>query len=124
MALGPSPMLIGPRPRMTVCETFLPIHRQIRLDPSDRFTLGHSWPWLCKNSTRCNRTRNFGLCGHAESKKTQKFVFRSALRPNQISFSHDQDPLRTHHSKRSEVVRGRDRPPTRLAGARCPINQD
>ena len=30
-----------------------------------------------------------GLYGHAESKKTQKFVFRSALRPNQISFSHD-----------------------------------
>jgi hypothetical protein len=25
----------------------------------------------------------------------QKFVFRSALRPNQISFSHDQDPSRT-----------------------------
>jgi hypothetical protein len=30
------------------------------------------------------RTWNFGLCGHAESKKTQKFVFRSALRPNQM----------------------------------------
>jgi hypothetical protein len=44
--------------------------------------------WLCKNSTRYNRTRNFGLYGHAESQKTQKFVFRSALRPNQISFSH------------------------------------
>ena len=43
---------------------------------------------LCKNSRRYNRTRNFGLWGHAESKKTQKFVFRSALRPNQISFSH------------------------------------
>ena len=49
-------------------------------------------PWLCENSTRYNRTRNFGLYGHAESKKTQKFVFRSALRPNQISFSHGQDP--------------------------------
>src|SRR5262249_37241326 len=48
-----------------------------------------------KNSTRYNRTRNFGLYGHAESKKTQKFVFRSALRPNQISFSHGQDPLET-----------------------------
>src|SRR5215467_12241632 len=21
-----------------------------RADPSDRFVLGHSWPWLCKNS--------------------------------------------------------------------------
>ena len=50
---------------------------------------------MCKNSRRYNRTRNFGLYGHAESKKTQKFVFRSALRPNQISFSHDQDPFRT-----------------------------
>ena len=28
------------------------------------------------STTRYNRTRNFGLCGHAESKKTQKFVFR------------------------------------------------
>jgi hypothetical protein len=46
---------------------------------------------LCKNSTRYNRTRNFGLYGYAESKKTQKFVFRSALRRNQISFSHGQD---------------------------------
>src|SRR5262249_3584823 len=50
---------------------------------------------MCKNSTGYNRTRNFGLYGHAESKKTQKFVFRSALRPNQISFSHDQNPIRT-----------------------------
>ena len=47
---------------------------------------------MCKNSRRYNRTRNFGLYGHAESKKTQKFVFRSTLRPNQISFSHGQDP--------------------------------
>src|SRR6516162_5612203 len=47
---------------------------------------------MCKNSPRYKRTRNFEPCGHAESKKTQKFVFRSALRPNQISFSHSQDP--------------------------------
>ena len=45
--------------------------------------------------TRYNRTWNFGLYGHAESKKTQKFVLRSALRPNQISFSHGQDPKAT-----------------------------
>src|SRR5262249_11165472 len=50
---------------------------------------------MCKNSTRYDRTRNFGLYGRAESKKTQKFVFRSALRPNQISFSHGPDPERT-----------------------------
>ena len=55
-----------------------------------------SYPtWLCKNSTRYKRTRNFEPCGHAESKKTQKFVFRSALRPNQFSFSHGQDPNRS-----------------------------
>ena len=51
--------------------------------------------WLCENSTRYNRTRNFGLYGHSESRKTQKFVFRSALRPNQISFSHGQTPITT-----------------------------
>ena len=56
---------------------------------------------MCKNSTRYNRTRNFGLYGHAESKKTQKFVFRSALRPNQISFSHSQDPHRTSKSPKA-----------------------
>src|SRR5262245_56359331 len=27
---------------------------------------------MCKNSTRYNRTRNFGLYGHAESKKKRK----------------------------------------------------
>ena len=37
-------------------------------------------------STRYNSTQNFGPYSHAKSKKTQKFVFRSALRPNQISF--------------------------------------
>jgi hypothetical protein len=33
---------------------------------------------------------------HAESKKTQKFAFRSALGPNQISFSHSQGPQRKY----------------------------
>ena len=42
----------------------------------------------CENSTRYNRTRNFEACGHAQSKKMQKFLLRSALQPNQISFSH------------------------------------
>jgi hypothetical protein len=42
-----------------------------------------------------NRTRNFGLYGHAESKKNSKIFLPSALRANQISFSHGQDPLRT-----------------------------
>jgi hypothetical protein len=40
-------------------------------------------------------TRNFGLYDHAENKKPQKFVFRSALRPNQISFLHCQDSAQT-----------------------------
>jgi hypothetical protein len=33
-------------------------------------------------------------CGQVQSKKMQKLVFRSALGPNQISFSHSQDPKR------------------------------
>jgi hypothetical protein len=48
----------------------------------------------CENSTRYNRTRNFEACGHAQSKKMQKFLLRSALQPNQISFSHGLGPLR------------------------------
>jgi hypothetical protein len=46
------------------------------------------WSRLCENSARYNRTRNFEACGNAQSKKTQKFVRRSTLRPNQFSFSH------------------------------------
>src|SRR5271169_3408309 len=46
------------------------------------------WPRPCENSTRYNRTRNFEACGHAQSKKMQKFPLRSALQSNQISFSH------------------------------------
>jgi hypothetical protein len=45
-------------------------------------------PRLCENSARYTRTQNFEACGHAQSKKMQKFVLRLALRPNQISFSH------------------------------------
>jgi hypothetical protein len=45
-------------------------------------------PRLCENSARYNRTQNFEACGDAQGKKTQKFILRSALRPNQISFSH------------------------------------
>jgi hypothetical protein len=37
---------------------------------------------MCENSTRYNRTRNFEACGHAQSKKMQKFLLRSALQPN------------------------------------------
>jgi hypothetical protein len=64
----------------------------------------HIRAWLCDlddeqlssiGLTGYNHTRNFGLYGHAESNKTQKFVFRSVLRPIQISFSHDQDPSAT-----------------------------
>jgi hypothetical protein len=49
-------------------------------------------PRLCENVARYNCTRNFEACGHVQSEKMQKFVPRSALRPNQILFSHDQDP--------------------------------
>ncbi len=47
---------------------------------------------LCKNSAQYNCTRNFGLRGDAAGRKTEKFVFRSALRPNPISFVNSQDP--------------------------------
>src|SRR5262252_6972231 len=64
-----------------------------------------SYPtWLCKNATRYNRTRNFEPYDRAESKKTQKFVFRSALRPNQISFSHSQDPEKTWRRRRPVLL--------------------
>ena len=53
-----------------------------------------SWPRLCENSTRYKRTRNFEACGHAQGKKMQKFLLRSALQPNQISFSHGLGPSR------------------------------
>jgi hypothetical protein len=59
--------------------------RSLQLRPSPKVGSGSR---LCENSARYNRTRNFEACGHAQSKKMQKFVFRSALRPNQISFSH------------------------------------
>jgi hypothetical protein len=39
-------------------------------------------PRPCENSTRYNRTRNFEACCHAQSKKMQKFLLRSALQPN------------------------------------------
>ena len=52
------------------------------------FKSRRSGPRLCENSTRYNHTWNFEPWGHAQSEKTQKFVLRSALRPNQISFSH------------------------------------
>jgi hypothetical protein len=43
---------------------------------------------LCENVARYDCTRNFEACDHVQSKKMQKFVLRSALRPNQISFLH------------------------------------
>jgi hypothetical protein len=49
-------------------------------------------PRLCEKSARYKCTLNFDGCGHAESKTTQKFVLRTALRPNQIRFSHSLDP--------------------------------
>ena len=59
---------------------------------------------MCKNSTWYHRTRNFGAHDHAETEKTQKFVFRSALRPNQISFSHSQDPTGTFKRKNATAT--------------------
>jgi hypothetical protein len=35
------------------------------------------------------------VCGHAQCKQMRQFVFCTALRPNQIEFSHSQDPQLT-----------------------------
>jgi hypothetical protein len=56
-------------------------------------------PRPCENSTRYNRTRNFEACGHAQSKKMQKFLLRSALQSNQIWFSHGLGPKLTCQSR-------------------------
>jgi hypothetical protein len=70
---------------------------------------------LCENSARYNRTQNFEACGHAQSKKMQKFVSRSALRPNQISFSHSLGQKETKKHVRCHGSFRRKRP-WRLAG--------
>jgi hypothetical protein len=61
---------------------------------------------LAENARRYNRTWNFGLRGDAEGKKTEKFVFRSTLRPKEISFSHNQDPEQTWIECHSITSRG------------------
>jgi hypothetical protein len=48
-----------------------------------------------ENVARYDCTRNFEACGRVQGRKMQKFVLRSTLRPNQISFSHSQDPKPT-----------------------------
>jgi hypothetical protein len=53
-------------------------------------------PILCEKSARYICTLNFEGCGHAESKKALKFVLRTALRPNQIEFSHSLGHELTH----------------------------
>ena len=86
--------------------------------------IGRFRTWLCKNSRRYNRTRNFGLYGHAESKKTQKFVFRSALRPNQILFSHDQEPKRTWAGRQTPAESVENDPTRTLHALNCRIAKD
>src|SRR6516165_3704018 len=49
---------------------------------------------LCENVARYDCTRNFEACGHVQIKKMHKFVLRSALRPNEISFLHGLGPKR------------------------------
>jgi hypothetical protein len=57
-------------------------------------------PRLCERSSRYICTLNFERCGHVESKKALKFVLRTALRPNQIEFSHSLGHFRTHAPRR------------------------
>jgi hypothetical protein len=47
---------------------------------------------LCENSAWYNHTQNCEAFGRAQSKKQEKFVLRSVLESNQISFSHRLDP--------------------------------
>jgi DNA-binding transcriptional LysR family regulator len=85
---------------LTIANTasFTGLHAAIKALPIELASAHRSagiclWPRLCENSTRYQRTLNFEGCGQAESKKMQKFVRRSTLRPNQFSFSHSLDPL-------------------------------
>ena len=99
----------GSRPRQPACSTE-ELSKKFRLMEWGPSCIGYfaadvgygSRP--CENSTRYNRTRNFGLYGHAESEKTQNFVFSSALRPNQISFSHGQDPKATSNRLKATMI--------------------
>jgi hypothetical protein len=85
---------------------------------------GRNWPRLCENSARYNSTRNFEACGPAQSEKTQKFILRSALRPNQISFSHSLGPRRNPRPTapggrlkyREDVVEGQENAPAAFPG--------
>jgi hypothetical protein len=65
---------------------------------------------VCENSARYNRTQNFEAWGHAQSKKMQKFVLRSALRPNRISFSHSLGQKETKKHVRCHGTFRRKRP--------------
>lgn len=38
---------------------------------------------------------NFETCGYTENEKRKKIVLRTALRPNQIEFSHGLNPKET-----------------------------
>jgi hypothetical protein len=78
--------------------------------------------WLCENSARYDRTRNIEACGYVQSKKSQKFVVRSALGRNQFSFSHSQVHMPTIIPRRPAasvsmqmIARSRDVRPARNA---------
>ena len=72
----PGQILISPRVLMAVKDA-------VAVEAVGEFELkGIRRPRPCENSTRYNRTRNFEACGHAQSKKMQKFLLRSALQPN------------------------------------------
>jgi hypothetical protein len=49
----------------------------------------------CVKTLRGICTRNFEACGRVQSNKTLKFILRSPLRPNRISFLHSLDPYLT-----------------------------
>ena len=58
---------------------------------------------MCKNSRRYNRTRNFGLYGHAESKKRKNLS--SARHYDQIRFRFHTTKTQRRHRSVSNFLR-------------------
>ena len=79
----------------------------------DRF-----WPRPCENSTRYNRTRNFGLCGDVEGKKTEKICLPLGITTKSDFVFTRPRPLTTRRTLVATVASGEQR--TFAAEARGP----
>jgi hypothetical protein len=86
-----------------------PGHFLHRRRPSYRAATGVPQKAAVKAAGRhlgCGPRLNFEACGHAQSEKTQKFILRSPLRPNQLWFSHSLGQLQTSRPLPSTHVKG------------------